>query len=257
MTICVGILCSDGVIIASDTMASTNILGMNNRKIYQLPFGVCGVAGSDFLGKFFIHKLNNFPSVVSHDPYEFTTVISEIVKQQIYHSNPGIQTNINAMMLNSMQRNELNVFVNFCAILGFTSNNNFYLANFQAAINNSLFGACITKSDDKIFWQIIGSGYATSAPLVKLLCDMLKINDKPNLKQGKILAYWLVKYAIDNASQYVGGNVDILQLTNNNSNVTTITNIDFSECEGLRAAIMSHIDSYHKPATDNPEIPTL
>jgi hypothetical protein len=256
MTICVGILCTDGVIIASDTMLSNNILGMNNRKIYQLPFGVCGIAGSDSLGKYFIHALGNFPIIVSPaDPYQFTSIISEVVKQQIYQSNPGIQGNINAMLLNSMQRNDLSVFVNFCAMLGFTMNNNFYLANFQAA-EHSLFGASITKADDKVFWKIIGSGYSTSAPLVKLLCDILQITDKPNLKQGKILAYWLVKYAIDNSSQFVGGNVDILQLTNNHGEPTT-TSIDFSECESLRSAIMAHIGLYYQPATENPKIPTL
>ena len=58
MTICVGILCKDGVVMASDTMASNQILGFNNKKIYNTERGLCAIAGDDSLGKLLVHKLN-------------------------------------------------------------------------------------------------------------------------------------------------------------------------------------------------------
>lgn len=262
MTICVGILCTDGVVIAADSMMSNKILGMSNQKAYEFPFGIGAIAGGDYLGKFFAHNLSNstFNFQSSKDPYSFIQPMANLVINQIIEANPGIQPQLNQMMLNAQQRNEVFNFVNLCALVGFKLDNKFYLANFQPASFNSPFGACITKPEDRTFWQIIGSGYNTSAPLVSLLCDILNINGKPDITQGKVLAYWLVKYAIDNASGYVGGDVDILEMVNNNTEVGlgfAINRVDFQECEELKGDLMRHIKSYSSANNNSPSIPNV
>lgn len=244
MTICVGILCTDGIIIASDSMASSQILGTNNQKVYKLPFGIGAIAGSDFLGKFFVHELNKIQTIPDgSDPYQFTQQLANLITNQINTSNPGMLAQIYQMMLNQHQRTELFNFVNLTALIGFKVGSEYFLANFQPANFNSLFAACITTSKDRTFWQIIGSGYNTSAPLVTLLCDILNIKGKPSIQEGKILAYWLVKHAIDNAPQYIGGEVDIIQYSNSNA----IEEIDYQECEELKSSLIEHIQTYSNP----------
>lgn len=169
MTIIVGVLCSDGVIVASDTMLSSINLGFNNQKIYPINNKfVCGIAGSDSLGKMLVHKLQyefSKDQYDQHDPYHLSACISNSIISQSVAQNPSSLGNINQMVCNGQTPNWLVIE----SIIGFYSKNEFHLM----VIHNLFHPPTIVKITDRLFCQIKGSGYHTSAPLVSLLFIIL------------------------------------------------------------------------------------
>lgn len=58
--------------------------------------------------------------------------------------------------------------------------------------------------------------------MVRILIEIINIQGIPTLQQGKKLAYWLVRYAIDSSSQGIGENIEMCTIENINNNLTSI-----------------------------------
>lgn len=227
MTICVGIKCQDGIAIASDSMVSAGILGFYNKKTYNIRGDyniICSIAGSDSLGKMFVFMLQNEYQLLfqgKNNHYEIVNAIRDrfvtLYLQTIPHVNR--QDVINCLFQQSHNFAGNRSFVIHCEVLmAFTFKNEYYLFSF----GNCVFEHQIINEQSGFFHKIIGSGNSVSSPLIKMLIDILDIKNIPTLQQGKKLAYWLTKYAIDSASQGIGENIEMCTIENIDNAFTSI-----------------------------------
>lgn len=246
MTICVGIKCQDGIAIASDSMVSAGVLGFYNKKTYNIGGDyniICSIAGSDSLGKMFVFMLQTEYQSLFKDKnnhYEIANAIRDRFVTLYLQTIPMInrQDVITNLFQQSHNFGNNRAFIIYCEVLiAFTFKGEYYLFSF----GNAVFEHQIINEKSGFFHKIIGSGNSVSSPLIKMLIDILDIKNIPTLQQGKKLAYWLTKYAIDSASQGIGDVIEMCTIENINNNFTSI------DCEtGFVAKEIDEILKYIK-----------
>lgn len=261
MTIIVGILCSDGCILASDGMASNNLgtipfVGIQNTKIHKISDeAVVSCAGDDNLMTLFLNFLEkNYLRLKNQGnytcPIELATAIGSQFSHQVISSYGQYPPLFQEHYINKMKQNS---GLEFGAVIAFEFNGEHCMFGYDGFLNPSKIRT------NGIWYSIIGSGALVAKPSIHLVKKILKIENQPDVNQGSILAYWTISHAIDVSSGGIGGNISLFSLSKEKGNERyKISEINTSENKTAIEAIYTHIWNYQKADdSETKEIPKI
>ncbi len=269
MTIIVGILCSDGTVIASDSMASNNIgllnfIGIENSKTEIIKDFIVSCAGDDNLMTVFINFLNSYsrPSVIQNsdciafsisggfrqycerlyiDPIKLDTPI-QVINNQVFILDPIKQQ----LIANFYKK----IDEQFHAIITFEHNGNHFLYYFAG------FQPPQTLRDNGLWYKIIGSGNLIGMPSIHLIKNILNIKYKPNVEKAIQLAYWTIHHSIEASSGGIGGNIKIIKLQRNDEKYL-FENVDTTGCKEYIDNMYQHIHNFNTEIKSSELLPTI
>ena len=212
MTISLGILCKDGIVLASDGMASfnfgnTNFVGIDNLKIHIVKNFIFGFAGDDSLMQHFISYMSISELTAENPNVLVSNMCSNFVKYyyELYNNYPEqIKNQILTQFHNNIANCQLSI------LFAFYINNDFYLYEIHQNLQFSQL------KQDCSWYRIIGSGTLLGYPSIRLINNLLNIKSVPSVDEAIIIAHWTIQHAIDTSSGGIGGNVTIACLRNEN-----------------------------------------
>jgi hypothetical protein len=251
MTISLGILCKNGVVLASDGMASLNLqfssgesynfMGLDNLKVHIVNNKfICAFAGDDAIMKHFVTSLEQYLSekwLPSKDPNVLVgQVCSSFIKyyHKIHDSYPE---ELKAKILKDFDTKIENG--SLAILLGFYIGNNFYLYQTERNLQFSIVREGCT------WYKIIGSGWFVGNPCISLINELLNVKSMPSVDEALIIAHWTIQHTIDSSSGGVGRDVTIAFLKKDNNGFT----IDYCDVADYREHLIhlyNHIHSFTK-----------
>lgn len=256
MTIGIGVLCRDGVVIASDGMCSAGPVGVDNLKTHIIQNKiVCCCAGADNYLQFFVNFLNLKFNEFGFDTPNRTAdnIISSIITGFYTYVSALMIANIPAhtqdLLLQRLQNDFLNPqAIQFESVIGFSHNGEFYLYRI-----NGLTPFPIKPTG--MWYAIIGSGFLHGMPSIHLIKKIIQINSIPNVANAVNLAYWTVDHAIEVSSAYIGGNVAIASIRKNNDNTFSVQTENTEQCKGFVEDVYRHIRTYFEQPAEVARVP--
>lgn len=254
MTIGIGVLCRDGVVIASDGMGAAGPVGVDNLKTHIIQNRiVCCCAGADRYLQFFLNFLNLKFNEFHFDAPNRTAdeIISSIVTGFYTYVTVLMSTNIPAHTQNTLLQSLQNDFlqnIQFAAVIGFYHCNNFYLYRVDGLIVSPI-------QPTGTWYTIIGSGFTNGMPSIHLIKKIIQIDSIPNVANAVNLAYWTVDHAIEVSSAYIGGNVAIASIRKNNDNTFSVQTENTEQCKGFVEDVYRHIKTYFEQPAEVARVP--
>jgi 20S proteasome alpha/beta subunit len=196
MTILIGILCDDGIVIGSDSSATFSAgqvptIEQPIKKVYvvgnDLIFAGTGPGG---LGQRFAAILQQFRSRPEFPQADCLAVVKHISKAAIEdlrftYGSPG----------------------QFGALVAFTSSNQLYLCEFAIPAFQPEF-----KMDD-IWFVSMGSGQPIADPFLGLMRRVFFKTSRPKLHEGIWIVTWTLEHAIELNTGGINGPIQIAILT--------------------------------------------
>lgn len=254
MTIGIGVLCRDGVVIASDGMGTAGPVGVDNLKTHIIKDRiVCCCAGSDRYLQLFLNFLNLKYNDFNFDIPEKTPdkIISDIVTGFYNFVNDlminRVPTHTHQVLIQSLQ-NDFLQNIQFVAVIGFYHCNKFYLYRVDGLIVSPILPA-------GTWYTIIGSGFTNGMPSIHLIKKIIQIDSIPNVANAVNLAYWTVDHAIEVSSAYIGGNVAVASIRKNNDDTFSVQMENIEQCKGFVDDVYRHIKTYFEQPAEVARVP--
>ena len=257
MTILVGILCQDGVVIAADGMASQNLgttpfVGISNLKVHPINDDlIVACAGDDNLMTHFICFLkSNYLTIFKEHQAKSSNVLALMTElggkfahhiMNIYRQYPAEWY---SQVLETFNRNGFS----FQAVIALHFNHNHYMFSYDNRFNAMML------RDNGIWHIILGSGHLVANPSIHLVKKILNIKLMPKVDRGQILAYWTVSHAIDVSSGGIGGEIKIAVLQKSGEKYVVSTANNISEHEEFIEDMYKHIWRYNVIASKEEQI---
>lgn len=257
LTILVGILCEDGVVVASDGMVSTNLgtipfVGFSNIKTHLIGDGaIVACAGDDRLMTYFIEFLKlNYVTLYNKyhkSPFDVLTFTRELGAQfanNIINNYKQYPTELVKDQLENIAKNGFQ----FQAIIALSFNGAHYIFEYDNRFNPTML------RDNGVWHIILGSGMYVANPSIHLVKKILNINSKPKVNRAQILAYWTVDHAIEVSSGGIGGETTIAVLQKANGEYKASVENKTSEHSVFMKDIYDYIWAYETFACSKEEI---
>jgi hypothetical protein len=247
MTILVGILCDEGIVIGSDGMASLgdvgSFVGLGNIKTHVvLNKLIVSCAGRDDLMTEFINFLNlNYykfiiESEYSEDVFYLANKIGQEFARYMVDAIKLLPSELNAKLLQEITENGFT----FGALIALVFKNKHYLISYDNRLRPNLL------RENGIWHKIIGTGYVVAEPSVHLVKKLLNIHSKPNLNRAQLLSYWTIAHAIEVSSGGIGGVISIFTLGKQPDGSYRISEDKTSEYKSAIEDMYKHIWNYEK-----------
>lgn len=222
MTIVVAIKCTDGAVIACDSMLTVNGFVQNTgQKLHVLqgpPSQLFCFAGDLALALRFSAEATAACGQIPRLPVQgYALHVANATAQNF------VKTGVDVLKAQVE------------AVLGFVKDDTAQICHF-------ICGTQHRALDANHFHVEIGSGSTASTPFMKFLIDLLLGGNQPTVAEGRLLAVWAVNYAIQTMSGGVGGPVDVATIEKNDQNQWAIRELDRAEIQETEEAIaaMNH-----------------
>jgi 20S proteasome alpha/beta subunit len=247
MTVVVAFYCSDGVVVAADSMITPNVGGLSvghhhGQKISILPgpqiFALAGDIGQNARVRM-IAESNHTAIARTNHPIDFPLQLSQTVIQQF--TATGINKSIDAS-----------------PVLAYGHGGQHQCCVFEGAFQPRLL-------DEYHYYSAHGSGKLSADPFLRFLTDVFCPNGRPTIREGIFLAAWTVQHVIDVNPGGVAGPVRIATLEKDASGAFVARSLDTNEIDEHLQAIESAAAALRKwrdelqsghAADDAPEPPT-
>lgn len=224
MTIVVAIKCSDGAVIACDSMLTVNgFAQQTGQKIHLLPgppqqlFAFAGdLALAERFRAVATVCANALP--IAQHKLDYATQIGG-----------GLVQNLQATGLDPLK-------AGLETVLAFVKNDMPDVCHFYC-------GSQPRYLDQDHYSLTCGSGSVAAAPFLKFLTDTLLNGRQPNVAEGKLLATWAVKYAIDTLAQGVGSPIDIATIERDETGAWQLRELGRNDVDETLQAIQSASDA--------------
>ena len=264
MTILVGILCTNGVVIASDGMASMNLgttpfVGHSNLKTHVIDNKVIiACAGDDNLMTQFVHffRSNYLEYSKKHELQQSSsifTLMHELSSQFAQDIINAIKQYPDELTNNLLQQINNNGF-DFNAIVGAPFNGKHYIFQYDTFLRPHML------RENGIWHIILGSGHLVGNPSIHLVKKILNIKAQPEIDRGQILAYWTISHAIEVSSGGIGGEITTAVLQKINGQYSASIENKVSEHKSFIEDMYNYIGKYGNSIDENSsiqEIPKL
>lgn len=191
MTVVVAFNCTDGVVIAADSMITPSMGGINvghhhGKKIEVLRgpqlFAFAGDQGQGARFRVMAELSHALAGTTSH-PLDYGLALSEgIIKQ---FTATGINGNIGTN-----------------TILAYAHSGSHRCCMFEGALQPRLL-------DEHHYYAALGSGKLSADPFLRFLVDVFCPNGRPNVREGIFLATWAVQHVIDTNPGGVAGPIRV------------------------------------------------
>lgn len=205
MTLVIGILCKDGVVVASDSEVtlSNEIGGQRAKKIFLADSRtIFSGAGDVGMGQTF---LEHFKTEIHRDQFFEGVELPTKLKDKILSSLSSVGAPFREAWRNSKNFNE-----GFDSIVAIPHNDTPYLFSITAN-----YHACMATDD--IPWFSAGKGSPAADAYLIFIRRLLWGGMRPSLAQGKFAATWTIEYVKQSISGGVGGPIQMAVLSGGGS----------------------------------------
>lgn len=194
MTVVVAFFCTDGVVLAADSMITPNVgnLGVGHHhgiKVEVLPgpqlFGFAGDQGQAARFKA-MASANSAQIAGMAFPLDFALALAQGIHQQF--TATGIGSNVATNTL-----------------LAFEHGGTHQCCVFEGALQPRLL-------DANHYYVALGSGKLSADPFLRFLADIFSVNGRPTVREAFFLATWTVQHVIDTNPGGVAGPIRIVAL---------------------------------------------
>ena len=193
MTVIVSILCSDGIVLASDSMI-TNSMGQlattetKGKKVFNLGsngiFAFCDDASLATRARLVLER--DRTSQLGISLLDYSVTLSQTLMEHFQSTKLGFPLALQFM-------------------LGCVIDHEPRLIQFDGNLQPRLL-------DEKSYWLCLGSGKQFADPFLKFLTDVFCPNQQPTVRLAKWLAYWAIEHTIDTNVGGVNGPIQITVL---------------------------------------------
>lgn len=191
MTVVATFLCTDGVVVAADSMLTSSVSGIQvahhtGKKIKILRENqVFAFAGDMGLGeRFQIMADEMHTNIAQHNhPIDYPLRLTESILNQFQATRVG---NINSVN----------------TVLAYVHGNKHYCCIFENSIQPRLL-------DNNHFYYSLGIGKLSADPFLRFLVDIFCQDGLPNVRKGVFLATWAIRYVIQTIPGGVAGPIRI------------------------------------------------
>jgi 20S proteasome alpha/beta subunit len=221
MTVVVAFLCTDGAVIAADSMLTSNmgqlpVAHHTGRKVAILGGNqVFAFAGDQGQGaRFRIMADGSHPAITgTQHPIDYPIALTQSLMQQFHSTGIGGAINVNT-------------------VLAFPHNGGHQCCVFEGVIQPRLL-------DQHHFYVAIGSGKLAADPFLRFLVDLFCPNGPPSVREAVFLATWTVEHVIHTNPGGVAGPIRIAALEATAGGVLAARELPDTEIEEHRQAIES------------------
>lgn len=227
MTVLIGMKCIDGVVIACDSMLTVGgFAQQTGQKLHLIPGPpqqLYAFAGDLALAE-------RFRAVATAN----ANMLQQQVHKLLYATNIGnfVVQNFQATGLDPLK-------ADLATVLAFVKDGIPEICQFN-------FGSQPRFLDEHHYCCIFGSGQVAATPFLKFLTDTLLEDRQPNLAEGKLLATWGVKYAINTLCQGVGYPIDIATIERDHQSNWSLQELGRQDVDETLEAIQSASDALKK-----------
>jgi len=228
MTVVVAFHCSDGVVIAADSMITPSIGGLNighhhGQKISILPgpqiFAIAGDIGQNARVRIMAEGSHGMIAGTQH-AIDFPLTLTQSIIQQF--TATGINKSIEASPVLAY----VHAGIHQCCV-------------FEGALQPRLL-------DEHHYYSAHGSGKLSADPFLRFLTDVFCPNGRPSVREGIFLAAWTVQHVIDVNPGGVAGPVRISTLERDAGGAFVARNLPTNEIEEHIQAIESAATALRK-----------
>lgn len=221
MTVVVAFLCSDGAVVAADSMLTSSmgplpVAHHTGRKVTVLDgHQVFAFAGDQGQGARFQILANGSHTMIAgtQHPIDYPLILTQSLMQQFHSTGIGGAINVNT-------------------VLAFLHNSGHQCCVFEGAIQPRLL-------DPHHFYVAIGSGKLAADPFLRFLADTFCQDGQPNVREAVFLATWTVEHVIHTNPGGVAGPIRVAVLEADVSGGLTARELPDTEIEEHRQAIES------------------
>lgn len=225
MTVVVAFRCTDGVVVAADSMHMTIAKGHPlahhpGKKVWRLSDEMmCACAGNLGLAdRFrFVAKMSYQEIQYHNDPIEYCSQISKALKKQF-------------------QTTDVPFPADFGAVYAYVHQDEHHCCVFDGGLQPRLL-------DSHHFYLSLGSGKLSADPFLRLLVDMFCPDGPPNVQDGRFLATWAVQYVIQTNPGGVAGPIRIGTIDRASGGKLVTQELPDEEVERHEEAIESAVET--------------
>jgi 20S proteasome alpha/beta subunit len=191
MTVVIAFHCSDGVVIAADSMLTPSMGGINvghhhGKKIEILAgpqlFAFAGDQGQS--ARFRIMADGSYGNIgAANHPMDYVLALSIGIVQQFQATGIGAAIGVNT-------------------ILAFGHGGQHHCCMFEGALQPRLL-------DANHYYAALGSGKLSADPFLRFLVDVFCPNGRPTMREAMFLATWAVQHVIDTNPGGVAGPIRV------------------------------------------------
>ena len=182
MTAVVAFLCTDGIVVAADSMLTPSIGGVNvghhkGLKVEilsgQQVFAFAGDQGQGARFRILADGNSSLAASQNH-PIDYALALTQALVTQFNATGIGGAIGVNT-------------------VLGYIHNNMHYCSVFEGLIQPRLL-------DNNHYYVALGSGKFSADPFLRFLVDTFCTSGQPNVREAIFLATWVIQHCIDTAS---------------------------------------------------------
>lgn len=221
MTVVVAFLCSDGAVVAADSMLTSSMGGLpvahhTGRKVEVLAgqqvFAFAGDHGQG--SRFKIMADGSYGQIAqTNHPIEYPLALSRSLVAQFQSTGIGNAVNLNT-------------------VVAFEHGNQHHCCVFEGLIQPRLL-------DAHHFYAALGSGKLSADPFIRFLVEVFCQAGPPNVREAVFLAAWTVEHAIHTSPGGVAGPMRIAVLERDDTGHYNAREVPDTEIEEHRQAIES------------------
>lgn len=225
MTVVVAFLCTDGIVVAADSMITPSIGGINvghhhGRKVGVLRgpqvWAFAGDQGQAARFQAMADGAHAHPQSCQH-VLEYPIALSASVFQQFTSTGIGQAIAVNT-------------------ILGYLQGSSHHCCVFEGAMQPRLL-------DAHHYYVALGSGKLSADPFLRFLVDVYCDAGQPSVRLAKFLSYWAIQHVIDTNSGGVDGPIRIATLERDSSSAYVAHELTENELAEYDDAMKSAIDA--------------
>lgn len=226
MTVVIAFLCSDGVVVAADSMITPSLGGINvghhhGVKVNLLAgpqiFAFAGDQGQAARCQVMADS-NAALAAGSAHPLDYPLVLSQGIVTQF--RNTGISGNA----------------INVNTVLAFLHGGDVHCCAFEGAYQPRLL-------DQQHYYVALGSGKLSADPFLRFLADIFCRSGQPNVREAVFLATWTVQHVIDVNPGGVAGPIRIAVFERDANGAYVARQLPDTEIEEPKQAIESAADA--------------
>lgn len=243
MTVVVALLCSDGIVVAADSMITPSIGGINVGHHHGLKISILtGMQLFAFAGdqgqsdRVRIMADSNHAAIPSMaHPIDFPLAITQNIVQQF--QNTGIAGAINTN-----------------PILAFVHNGAYVCCVFEGAMQPRLL-------DPAHYYVAVGSGKLSADPFLRFMTDVFCNGSQPTVAEAIFLATWTVQHVIDVNPGGVAGpiRIGVLREEGGVKTARLLNGLEIAEHEQAVQSAVSSLrvwrDRMHGAAPEGEQVP--
>jgi 20S proteasome alpha/beta subunit len=225
MTILIGMLCSDGIVIGSDSAyTASNAIEKSGNKIDIIDNKIIvGIAGNVLLGQRFANIVKSNSNFIQNA----TTKNGDIC------NNVAVSEEVACFLHREFAKtNSISQYANSKFFIAALTNNQLSFYTFTDGTSGVISTDVKIGGPERDGWyECTGSGHYIANSCIALTKQLFGIDNIPTVETATLLCYWAIKHSIEINPGGINEPINIAALYKNNNNAVLLSDIELDDLE--------------------------